>query len=730
MKYYKIYENYMKQVLQYDREKKVRVKDIPTPQMKSVGLVVDNRSSLISVGTERSIIELSQMSLVGKAKQRPDVVKQVIDKIKTEGIKSTYNKVMGKLSAPLPLGYSCAGIVREVHHSVDKFAIGERVACAGFGYASHSETIFVPTNLTVKIPDSVSYDEASFVTLGAIALQGVRVADIRLGETVAVIGLGLLGQITCMLLEASGCKVIGMDIDHEKLIQAKSCGATETCMSDSAAISTIMNHTAGHGVDTVIITAATDSAGPVTLAGDICREKGTVVVVGAVKMDIPRKAYYDKELSFKLSRSYGPGRYDYNYEEAGNDYPFSYVRWTENRNMDAFIKLIANNKINIKQLISHRFNINQATEGYKLISGVTDEKFTGVILQYDQKEKIITKPETRTNPTIPNNNTETNIGFIGAGGFASGVLLPNIKQVGNYNLKAIVSGSGISADSSSERFGFETTVSTTDEMMQNKDIGTIFIANRHNQHAELVLDAMQNGKSVFVEKPLCMNQEELNKIISSYNENKTRMMVGFNRRFAPIIQEIKKKLQTNKYPLSMYYRINGGFIPSGTWIQDAETGGGRIIGEVCHFVDLLSYLTDSPICKVEAESLVMPDERFRSDDNLQITLRFKNGSVGTINYIASGNTMMSKEYLEIFGGGMAVTMDDFRTLTIADDKNKKLDKKQSQDKGHNAMLRAFCESLKNKTDSPIPFEQIVNGTETTFAIIESLSEGGALWLND
>ena len=504
---------------------------------------------------------------------------------------------------------------------------------------------------SVKIPDNVSFDEASFVTVGAIALQGVRVADIRLGETVAVIGLGLLGQITCMLLQASGCKVIGLDVDSEKLAQAKSCGASETYMSDSSAISAIMNQTSGYGVDTVIITAATDSAGPVTLAGDICREKGTVVVVGAVKMDIPRKEYYNKELSFKLSRSYGPGRYDYNYEEAGKDYPYSYVRWTENRNMDAFLKLISENKINVKQLISHRFDISEAVESYKLIFGETNEKFRGVVLQYKTQKTETKKIDTQSIQTTPNPNCETNIGFIGAGGFASGVLLPNMKQIGGYNLKAIMSGSGISADSSSERFGFEKTVSTTDELMQNKDIGTIFIANRHNQHAELVLDAMKNGKSVFVEKPLCMNQEELNKIITAYNNKPSRMMVGFNRRFAPMIQEIKQKLQNKSYPLSMYYRINGGLIPSGTWIQDAESGGGRIIGEVCHFVDLLSYITDSPITKVEAESLAMPDERFRSDDNLQITLRFENGSVGTINYVASGNTKMSKEYLEIFGGG-------------------------------------------------------------------------------
>ena len=717
----------MKQVLQYDREKTVRVKDIPTPQMKSVGLVVDNKCSLISVGTERSMIELSQMSIIGKAKQRPDAVKQVIEKVKTEGIKSTYNKVMGRLKTPMPLGYSSAGVIREVHNSLDSFTIGERVACAGFGYASHAETIFVPTNLAVKIPENVTFAEASFVTLGAIALQGVRVADLRLGETVAVIGLGLLGQITTMLLEASGCKVIGIDIDNEKVTQAKSCGAHQAILSDSTTVAKTMNLTAGRGVDAVIITAATESNGPVTLAGEITREKGNVVVVGAVNMEIPRKAYYDKELSLKLSRSYGPGRYDYNYEEAGNDYPYNYVRWTENRNMDAFLKLISDKKIDMQQLISHRFDISEAETAYNLISGQTDEKFTGVVLEYDQStdNKTTTTPVT----TTPNTNTETNIGFIGSGGFASGVLLPNMKRVSDYNLKAIMSGSGISASSSADRFEFEKTVSTTDEMMSDKDIGTIFIANRHNQHAELVISALENGKSIFVEKPLCMTKAELNRIVTSYNDKQSSIMVGFNRRFAPTVQQIKDAVKQTNYPLSMYYRVNGGFIPSATWIQDENSGGGRIIGEACHFIDLLSYITNSRIVKVEAESMTMPDERFRSDDNVQITLRFENGSIGTINYVASGNTNVSKEYLEIFGGGFAITMDDFKTVSISDDKNLKIDKKRSQDKGHFNMLQIFCESLKNKQDSPIPFEQIVNTTEATFAVLESLSKGEAVWLS-
>ena len=370
----------MKQVLQYNRAKSPTLVEVPTPQMKSKGLVVDNRASLISVGTERQMIELSQMSLLSKARKRPDLVRQVLDKVKTEGLATTYNKVMGRLNTPTPLGYSSAGVVTEVHSAVDRFAVGDRVACAGFGYACHAETIFVPGNLAVKIPENVTFEEASFVTLGAIALQGVRIADNKLGETVAVIGLGLLGQISCMLLSASGCRVIGIDIDQSKLTQAKNSGAIETFMSDSTTAGKLLDLTAGRGADSVIITAASSTSGPVELAGEICREKGKVIVVGAVKMDIPRKPLYEKELEILMSRSYGPGRYDYAYEEGGQDYPFGYVRWTENRNMEAFLNLISTGKINIKSLITHRFDTTEAKAAYELVSGNSTETILGVVL--------------------------------------------------------------------------------------------------------------------------------------------------------------------------------------------------------------------------------------------------------------------------------------------------------------------------------------------------------------
>lgn len=723
----------MKQVLQYNRSKSPTLVEVPTPQMKSKGLVVDNRASLISVGTERQTIELSQMSLLRKARKRPDLVRQVIDKVKTEGLATTYNKVMERLNTPTPLGYSSAGVVIEVHSAVDRFTVGDRVACAGFGYACHAETIFVPGNLSVKIPDNVTFEEASFVTLGAIALQGVRIADNKLGETIAVIGLGLLGQITCMLLTASGCRVIGIDIDENKLELANKSGATDTFLSDSTTAGKLLDLTAGKGADSVIITAASNTSGPIELAGEICREKGKVVVVGAVKMDIPRNSYYNKELEILMSRSYGPGRYDYAYEESGQDYPFGYVRWTENRNMEAFLNLISNGKIDIKSLITHRFDTAEARAAYELVSGSSTETILGVVLNYPQTNKRATTIAA-TIKTVPTtaviSRGKIGVGFVGAGGFASGVLLPIVKSIEKYERLAIMSGSGVSAANNAEMFGFERAVSTLDEMLKDNSINTLFIANRHNQHAECVTKAIENNKAVFVEKPLCMNQQELEDIIKTYNDNPVPLMVGFNRRFASLVQKMKCMTAQLKYPVSMHYRINAGFIPENSWIQDEEAGGGRIIGEVCHFVDLLSYLAGSAPIKVSADSLSMPDSRFRNDDNLQIMLRFANGSVGTINYVASGNKMMSKEYLEVIGGGIAMQMDDFRTLTIADSKGLTIDKKKSQDKGHKNMLKAWAEALTTQNASPIPFGEIINATRTTFEIITALEKGTSQWMRD
>jgi predicted dehydrogenase/threonine dehydrogenase-like Zn-dependent dehydrogenase len=712
----------MKQLLQYNKEKGPRVENIPAPQIKGPGLLVENRCSLISVGTERQMIEISQMSLMGKARQRPDMVKQVIAKMKTEGVVSTYNKVMGKLSTPTALGYSCAGVVEEVHRAVDGWTRGERVACAGFGYASHAERIFVPTNLAVKIPENVSFEEASFVTLGAIAMQGVRQADVRLGETVVVIGLGLLGQITCMLLSASGCRVLGIDIDCDKVELAKKFGAESAFLADGLEATAVANATAGRGADAVIITAASNTAGPVETAGQISRDRGRVVAVGLVKLDIPRKIFYDKELELRLSRSYGPGRYDYGYEEAGRDYPYSYVRWTENRNMQSFLELISAGKISIKGLITHRFEIDDAPKAYDMIAGKTDEKYLGVVLNY-KEVKSEPRPAPPAYETVK--LSKVGVGFVGAGNFASGVLLPNISQIKNYECVSIMSGSGVTATSSKERFSFKRTAESFSEIIDDPNVSAVFIANRHDQHATHVIEALSKRKPTFVEKPLCLNREELEQIIATYNSTGTPLMVGFNRRFAPFTEKIKSALSGRSYPLSMHYRINAGFIPSGTWIQDSESGGGRIVGEVCHFVDLLSYIAGAKPIKISAESLSMPDSRYRSDDNLQVMIRFSDGSVGTINYVASGNKAASKEYLEIFGGGMAIMLDDFKTLSIISESGRATHFKDSQDKGHRKMLETFSEHLLQSKGSPIPFAEIIDSTEATFEILDSLATGEA-----
>lgn len=721
----------MKQALQYNREQIPRVEDIPSPAMKGLGLVVDNRCSLISSGTERQMIELSQMSLAGKARRRPDIVKQVLSKARTEGIVSTYYKVAGRLKMPVPLGYSSAGIVKKVHSSLERWTPGERVACAGYGYACHAEAIYVPTNLAVKIPGNLTLEEASFVTPGAIAMHGVRIADVRLGETVAVIGLGLLGQLICRLLSSSGCRVVGLDIDRSKLDIAQSGGIDWTLTADNESIPKILDITSGKGVDAAIIAAASDSAGPVEMAGRICRDKGTVVVVGSVGLKVPRKTFYDKELELKLSRSYGPGRYDYQYEEAGRDYPFGYVRWTENRNMESFLQLISAGKMDVKDLITHRFDISQADRAYNLISGRIPERYLGVVLNYPgenagSRNKLILPKKSAAKVS---RSLKTAIGFVGAGDFACGVLLPNIKRIAAYENRVIMSGSGVSAASAAKRFGFKTTVSSFDCIIGDPEVGVIFIANRHNQHADMVIRSLLAGKPTFAEKPLCLNRGELERIRSAHMATGVPLMAGYNRRFAPLIGKIKEKLKEIGYPISMHYRINAGFVPGDSWIQDPECGGGRIIGEICHFIDLLSYLSGGRPVKVHAEALSMPDDRFRSDDNLQVMIRFSDGSVGTINYVASGNKAAPKEYLEIIGGGLVIQMNDFRTLTIAGDRGLQVDKIRGQDKGHRKMLELWSYYLTANLGSPIPFDSLFDTSITTFEILESLSSGEPIWIN-
>ena len=732
----------MKQLTQNFKNGKLKIEEVPAPAIKSGGVIVRNHASLISAGTDKLMISLAEKSLAGKAKDRPDLVKQVLDKVKSEGIVSTFRKVMGQLDTPMPLGYSCAGVVVEVGGDVDEFQVGDRVACAGNRYANHSEVVFVPKNLCVKVPENVSYDEAAFVTLGAIALQGVRQAALTLGERVAVIGLGLLGQLTVQLVKATGCQVLGIDLDANRVKLAGELGADVSILRRDDVNGAVASFTQGRGVDAVIITAATESNDPVELAGEISRDKGRVVAVGAVKMDVPRRTYYEKELDLRLSRSYGPGRYDAVYEEDGVDYPFGYVRWTEKRNMRAFLQLLAEGQINVKPLITHRFPFERALEAYDLILGKTPETYLAVLLQYDTEKElggsiVLLKQKSRRlllpskdgkKDTLESEtrNQRVSLGVIGAGNFAKGVLLPNLKRIAGAKIRAIATASGLSATHVGKKFDAEYVTSDYNEILTDSNIDAVLIATRHDLHAQLVIEGIKQGKAVFVEKPLALSQEELDKVIEVQRETGGQVMVGFNRRFSPLSVKVKEFFANRKGPLCIIYRVNAGFVPKEHWIQDEKQGGGRIIGEVCHFVDFMQYLTDSVPQTVFAQTICDKTGALIPHDNVMITLQFEDGSIGTISYLSNGDVAYGKERVEIFGDGAVALIDDFKRVEISrKGKRQKFGGKllTGQKKGHREELAGFVEAIRNGKPLPISFEESVITTETTFKIVESISEG-------
>lgn len=695
------------------------VADVPPPLVKSGQLLVRTSASLISAGTEKSKIDLGKKSLLGKARERPDLVKKVIDKIKTEGLSSTFTAVKAKLDAAIPLGYSAAGIVAEVGEGVEGFKVGTRVACAGAGYASHAEMISVPKNLCVQVPDKVGFDEAAFGTLGAIALQGVRLAAPTLGEAVVVIGLGLLGQITVQLLRANGCRVFGVDTDVAKFELARTLGA-EMCASPDAAAPLISDWSRGRGADAVLITAATSSNEPLELAGEISRLKGRVVVVGLVGMGVPREAYYLKELSLQVSMSYGPGRYDAEYEERGHDYPFSYVRWTEGRNIEAFLDLVADGSVQIDKLITHRFPIEQGEAAYKLIEGKANEPYLGIVLQYDVKkplEKTISLKSASSAPVA-----SVRLGMIGAGSYARKFLLPNLKSNG-VEFCSIATASGLSASDIGKQYGFVSCVSDGDQVIADEDANLIIVATRHDSHASLATAALRAGKHVFVEKPLAMNDDELTSVLDAAANSDGRLMVGFNRRFSPAALHAKDFFSERQTPLSILYRVNAGRIAKDSWIQDATEGGGRIVGEVCHFIDLMQYLTGSLTTRVFAESVASRDSRVTDDDSIFITLRFADGSNGTIAYLAEGDKALEKERVEIFGGGRSCVIDDFRRVSMFAGGRETSKKSIGQDKGQADEIRAVCEFVKNGGGAPISLDDLAATTRATFRILDSLRTG-------
>ncbi|NOQ50958.1 MAG: zinc-binding dehydrogenase [Desulfuromonadaceae bacterium] len=723
----------MKQLIQSYKTGELGLFDVPPPVSDTNGILVTTTASLVSAGTEKMIVDIAKKSLLGKAKARPDLVKQVVDKMKQEGIKNTLEKVFNKLDTPIPLGYSCAGRVIQVGAQVDGFSVGDRVACGGAGYANHSEINYVPQNLCVKIPDGVDDLDASFVTVGAIALQGVRQAEPSLGERVAVIGLGLLGQLTVQLLKANGCKVLGCDLDPDKLVLVEKLGADSVC-SPADMIATASAFSNGHGVDCVIITASTVSNQPIVDAGEISRLRGKVVVVGMVGMDVPRNSYYRKELDLRLSMAYGPGRYDPEYEEKGHDYPFSYVRWTEQRNFEAFLGLIAEGKVTPKALVTHQFDFDDALKAYDLLEGKGKEKYLGIVLNYPNADSYLESARAgslsrsvKLNDQHKSGLSSDNIsyGLIGAGNFAKSVILPNLTKVGGFDPVALCTATGVSAHAVGSKHGFAEIMTDSEAVFANPRINTVLITTRHNTHADCVLRALKAGKQAFVEKPLCINPAELEEIEQLYRPMQAAgkapvLTVGFNRRFAPLISKMKEAV--GEQPLAVTYRVNAGVIPRDVWIQDPEVGGGRIVGEVCHFVDTCSFLAGSNPVSVFATCVRKADRSVPDEDNLSILLNFANGSTAAIHYLAYGSRQVPKEWIELSTGSKTMQLNDFRELIIFDGSRKEKHKSANQDKGFQAEFTAFREGVRSGV-APIPFDSICATTRTTFAILESLRSG-------
>ena len=684
------------------------------PALQRGRVLVRTAASLISAGTERAAVELVSKGLVQEARQRPDLVKAVVAKVKNEGLLNTFTSVRDKMAASQALGYSAAGIVAAVAEDVSEFQVGDRVACAGVGYASHAEVLSVPKNLCVHLPEGVSFESGAYGTLGAIALQGVRLAEPTLGESVVVIGLGLVGQLTVQLLKANGCRVFGLDLDETRVALALELGADKASLSSEASAKEIEAWTRGHGADAVLITAATDSNEPVELAARVSRLKGRVVVVGMTGMNIPRALFFSRELKLVISMSYGPGRYDPEYEERGHDYPLPYVRWTEKRNIESFLELIGEQKLNVERLTTHRFPIAEADRAYQLISGELREPNLGVVLNYDPEAEVVTKIS--LGGQVRKSEKSIVLGVIGAGGYVPAMLLPHFKTEG-VEFRAITTASGISAHDVGKRFGFAYAVSSAEEVLDDADVNLIVVGTRHDLHAELARKALERNKHVFVEKPVALNDEQLDSVLEAASGSTGRLMVGFNRRFSPLARRAKEFFNDRDTPLSMLYRVNAGRIPKEHWTQNADEGGGRIVGEVCHFIDLMQFLTGAPPVSVFAESIGAKSSKIVDADSVFITLRFADGSNGAVAYLSEGDKSLAKERLEIFGAGRVFVLDDFRRATLFKDGREEQVVLKAQDKGQQAQVHEVCKGV-----APISLDELEATTRATFRVLDSLRE--------
>ncbi|MFC2175556.1 bi-domain-containing oxidoreductase [Bacteroidota bacterium] len=710
----------MKQLTQELKSGKMEIMEVPFPALNKGQVLVRNHYSVISAGTEGKTVTDARKGYIAKARSRQKEVKQVLDMVKTNGLLPTYKLVMNKLEAPSALGYSTAGEVIAIADDVTAFKVGDRVACGG-GSACHADVISVPVNLCAKVPDNVDLKHAAFTTIASIAIQGVRQAELRMGENCLIIGMGLIGQMTSKILNASGIRAIAVDVSEGQIQQSKSVGIKDVYNRNLPGIEDLIaKFSDGNGVDAIIITAGTSSLDPVEFAGVCARKKAKVVIVGAVPTGFSRANYYKKELDLRMSMSYGPGRQDPNYEEKGIDYPVGYVRWTENRNMQSYLELIEGGKLDVAALISHEFNLADAPDAYNMILN-RSEAFNGVVLRYEE-DLPATKVELTSKTYAA---SEPNVGLIGAGNFAQGTLLPNMK--GHCNFVGVATGRGNMSKYVGEKYNFNYCAESAEEIVGDDKINTVFITTRHDSHAEYVVKAANAGKNVFVEKPLAMNLEELEQIKTVYEKSSKnspiKVMVGFNRRFAPAVQEIKR-LFVDEQAKSIVIRVNAGVVPADHWVNDPKVGGGRIIGEGCHFIDLAMFLAGDKITSVTANSM---EDANGLNNTVVITLEFANGSIASVNYFSNGNKEVSKEYIEVYCGETIAIIDDFKSLTISGAKNK-VKKFKGQDKGHSNELKLYLESVLKGKPQPISFEDCYLSSLATLKVLESIRDNRKLFL--
>ncbi|MCE2404156.1 MAG: bi-domain-containing oxidoreductase [Dehalococcoidia bacterium] len=719
----------MRQVSQNYRTGRLSVDVVPVGLPGRGHVLVRTTASLVSSGTERSMMELAQKSLIGKAMARPDLVKRVIAKAKADGVLEAWRQAMGRLDVPVALGYSSAGVVVEVGDGVDGLAVGDRVACTGQGYAGHQEVASVPANLCARIPAGVQGESAAFAALGGIALEAVRVAHAGLGDTVVVLGLGLLGQITVQVLKAAGCHVIGMDIDPRRAEMALGRGVESAATDYDHLAATCRRATSSNGVDAVIIMASSDSNEPMEQAAELCREKGRIVATGQVGLEVPRRAFYDKELELVVSRAWGPGVYDPAYTARGLDYPIGYARWTAGRNIGEFLRLLEGGRVHVDDLITHRFPLERAQDAYRLILE-GDEPCVGVVLTYPEQSSA--PPVSRkvrlgreTGPS-PSSRAELGVGVIGGGLFARSTMLPALKKTPGLSLRGIAAATGLSARHAAQRFGFDYCATNYREIIQDLEVDLVFVLTRHGSHAAITADCLESGKHVFVEKPLALDRGQLGRVEEAYRASRDMdrppvLMLGFNRRYSSTVQWLRDRFSRCGEPMSVHYTVNAGPLPLDHWTYDPEEGGGRIIGEVCHFVDLVQLLTGSHPVRVHAESL--SSAGYDPTDNVAITLKMADGGIASISYAAGGDKGYPKERVEVFGGGAVGVIDNFRSASYTHrGRTRKMKLRTGPDWGHAAEVRALTRALVEGRPLNETFEGYVATTLTTFAAQESLRQ--------